>query len=485
MSSYPYSIENIRQVLKELNVTGKMKREWLRLSRDGYELDLYEARSEYNEKRKEYHKKEKEAPEELPVLKELLKLKKKEIDDITDEIVEDIFDAVNNREARIRYSESLDDPTKPLFEVEDRNSYFICKLIMKELNKVYKVRTFSRDSIISDLSMVLKDPCDKIIIRTDVKSFFESIPRDVLLDKIAQDGIICSKTVKLLRRLDYDLKNGDRPYLGVPRGLSFASVLSEIYLREVDRRINKIKGLYFYRRFVDDIVIVAYNNNTENNSTELFNQINDFFDKKKLALHKASDHDGKFYNASIMYGKEGEASFNYLGYRIYLDNSGLVSFSLSDDKFQRHVQSIDRIFSFYADHAFVKPKARQKGEKCSKCRHCQPLYKLYLCLNFLTRNYKLSGKKTDVKSGIFFKHRQLTDISQLRELDKHLSDDVDKYIMPELIKCKKGLPQGFCENIAKKIKANYSFEKGFTERRMCRLSSSDIKSAKWTLKYDK
>ena len=209
----------------------------------------------------------------MPVLKELLKQKKKDIEDITDEIVEDIFTAINRRDARIKYTEHLDEPKKPLFEVVDRDSYFICKLIMKELNKVYKVKTLSRDSIMSDLSMILKDPCDKTIIRTDVKSFFESIPRDVLLNKIEQDGIICSKTVKILKRLDYDLTNDTNPYKGVPRGLSFASVLSEIYLREVDRRINKIKGLYFYRRFVDDIVIVAYNNGTKNNPIDLFNQI--------------------------------------------------------------------------------------------------------------------------------------------------------------------------------------------------------------------
>ena len=29
MSPYPYSIDNLRQVLKELNVTGKMNREWM------------------------------------------------------------------------------------------------------------------------------------------------------------------------------------------------------------------------------------------------------------------------------------------------------------------------------------------------------------------------------------------------------------------------------------------------------------------------
>lgn len=362
MSSYPYSIENIRQVLKELNVTGKMKREWLRLSKDGYEFDLYEARQEYNEKRKEYHKKEKEQPDELPVLKESLRQKKKDIEDITDEIVEDIFDAVNRRDARISFTEHLDDPEKPMFEVKDRNSYFICKLIMKELDKVYKVKTFSRDSIISDLYSVLKDPCNKIIIRTDVKRFFESIPRNVLLDKIAQDGIISSKTLKFLRKLDFDLKNIVNPYDGIPRGLSFASVLSEIYLRDIDRRINKIKGLYFYRRFVDDIVIVAYNNLAANESLQLFNQINDFFEKKKLSLHKESDLDGKFYQVSIIYGKENTASFNYLGYRIRLDN-GKISFSLTEDKYKQYIDSIDRIFSFYVDHAFVKPKPRTAGRE--------------------------------------------------------------------------------------------------------------------------
>lgn len=485
MSSYPYSIDNIRQVLNELNITGKMKREWLRLSKDEYYFDLYEARREYNEKRKEYHKKEKEEPDDLPVLKELLKQKKKDIEDITDEIVEDIFTAINRRDARIKYTEHLDEPKKPLFEVVDRDSYFICKLIMKELNKVYKVKTFSRDSIMSDLSMILKDPCDKTIIRTDVKSFFESIPRDVLLNKIEQDGIICSKTVKILKRLDYDLTNDTNPYKGVPRGLSFASVLSEIYLREVDRRINKIKGLYFYRRFVDDIVIVAYNNGTKNNPIDLFNQIAIFFEKKRLSLHRESDHDGKYYCTSVFYGKEGDADFNYLGYHIRLENNGNISFSLSNDKFQRYIESIDRILSFYADHAFIKPKARQKGEKCSKCRHSQPIYKLYVSLNFLTRNYRLSGKKTDVKSGIFFKHRQLTNLSQLRQLDEYLYEEVKKYITPKRILCNKDIPKDFCDNIAKKIKDNYSFENGFSERRMCYLSSSDIKSAKWILKYDK
>lgn len=64
----------------------------------------------------------------------------------------------------------------------------------------------------------------------------------------------------------------------------------------------------------------------------------------------------------------------------------------------------------------------------------------------------MSGKKTDVKSGIFFKHRQLTNVNQLQELDKHLNEAVDHYITSGRIKWKKEPPVGFYEKISKKIR---------------------------------
>lgn len=115
---------------------------------------------------------------------------------------------------------------------------------------------------------------------------------------------------------------------------------------------------------MDDIVIVAYNNDVEGYVTKLFQQINTFFENKRLSLHKESDHDGKYYVATVNYGKDGNADFDYLGYHISLENDGKVSFSLSGEKYQRYIDSINRVFSFYADHAFVKPNAGQKGEKC-------------------------------------------------------------------------------------------------------------------------
>jgi hypothetical protein len=42
---------------------------------------------------------------------------------------------------------------------------------------------------------------------------------------------------------------------GVPRGMSISATLSEIYMRKFDKCIRRFSGVYYYARFVDDIII--------------------------------------------------------------------------------------------------------------------------------------------------------------------------------------------------------------------------------------
>lgn len=481
MSSYPYSIDNVRQILKELNVTGKMKRDWMHVVRGNDDIDLVQVRQEYNTLRKEYHKMEKDNSDELLEMRERLSEKKQNIQDTEDDIIDDIYKRISQKDIRLQINVQQTKDKKSIFEAKDRESYFLCKLINHELERVYKIETYSRDSIISDLSQILSDQHDKVIIRTDVKSFFESIPRVKLMDKLTNDGIISNRTLKLLRRLNFDLSKMDVKYSdGVPRGLSFASTLSEIYLRDIDRRINQISGLYYYRRFVDDIIIIA-NNVDDKGVIEIQETVNKLFTSKGLMLHH---DDEKSFCKAITYPSKEKVEFNYLGYHIEVYGTGNVKFSLSKDRFERYKSYIDNILTFYSKHAFIRPKDRIKGKNCSKMRHSQPIYKLYIALDFLTRNYNLSGRKSNIKSGIYFKHRNLTEVKQLAKLDKYLYDSVDKYINPKAITCKSKIPDGFCEGIVNKIKSHYSFEKGFSNRLMCHLSSADIKAVKRIIKYN-
>ena len=97
------------------------------------------------------------------------------------------------------------------------------------------------------------------VIDVDLRSYFDTIRHDKLLGKIAQrinDG-------KVMRLLKLMLKtNGKR---GVPQGGVISPLLSNIYLNEVDKMLEKAnkstrEGRYThitYARFADDLVILV------------------------------------------------------------------------------------------------------------------------------------------------------------------------------------------------------------------------------------
>jgi RNA-directed DNA polymerase len=97
------------------------------------------------------------------------------------------------------------------------------------------------------------------VIDLDLKSYFDTVKHHILLDKVAKriadDGIM-----RLLKQM---LKAGGKE--GVPQGGVISPLLSNIYLNEVDKMLEKAKettreGKYThleYARFADDCVILV------------------------------------------------------------------------------------------------------------------------------------------------------------------------------------------------------------------------------------
>ena len=44
---------------------------------------------------------------------------------------------------------------------------------------------------------------------------------------------------------------------GVPRGMNISATMSELYMRKFDRWIRSFDSVYFYARFVDDIIVFS------------------------------------------------------------------------------------------------------------------------------------------------------------------------------------------------------------------------------------
>jgi RNA-directed DNA polymerase len=97
------------------------------------------------------------------------------------------------------------------------------------------------------------------VIDLDLKAYFDNIRHDILLKKVAE-RINDDKVMRLLKLI---LKAGGKR--GVPQGGVISPLLSNIYLNEVDRMLERAKEVtrkgrftYIeYARFADDLVVLV------------------------------------------------------------------------------------------------------------------------------------------------------------------------------------------------------------------------------------
>ncbi|MFP1763087.1 antiviral reverse transcriptase Drt3a [Lonsdalea quercina] len=138
----------------------------------------------------------------------------------------------------------------------DKLSY---KLILRKLqsNIRSKIETdkLQRNEIVRNLVSYLQEGIKSKIICIDLKSFYESIDIDILLSKTAKINSLSYHSKKIIEVVLEEHRNlGGN---GVPRGLEFSSLLADLYLQEFDEWMKKTDGVFLYKRFVDDILIVT------------------------------------------------------------------------------------------------------------------------------------------------------------------------------------------------------------------------------------
>lgn len=104
------------------------------------------------------------------------------------------------------------------------------------------------------LSKDLKNNKDhtKYCLKIDVKKYFPSVRRDILMGMIRRK-IKCGRTLNLLSTIIFDCPGED----GLPIGMYPSQIFSAFYLCEFDRYCKQTLGLRFYYRYMDDIVVLG------------------------------------------------------------------------------------------------------------------------------------------------------------------------------------------------------------------------------------
>lgn len=96
------------------------------------------------------------------------------------------------------------------------------------------------------------------VIRTDIKSYYDSIDQQILIEKLA-NHIYDKKIIKFILQYMKRTVSMCEGYVEIKKGLPMGSPLSPLlggfYLRELDDKIEQT-GV-FYIRYMDDILIMA------------------------------------------------------------------------------------------------------------------------------------------------------------------------------------------------------------------------------------
>ncbi len=352
---------------------------------------------------------------------------------------------------------------KVAYAVGDLPSMLISKFIALEMRNQYQLSTAKRDEVVEELRVLLDNAMPKILIRADIHNFYESILQQSLLERIEKDDYLTAASVRYLRKFfyEYNRLTNNQKHVGIPRGLSFSPALAEIYLCEFDSKVKDICGLYFYKRYVDDIVLLV--NPNKISVDECWDAIQRIAEGLGLTLH---DDDDKIVKAQLPTDNDSPLSFNYLGYQ-FKYGDGHTELLLTEGKVERYCKTIDCILHAYAKVA----NYRSMGENGKK--HIDGLIQFIHRLDALTGNGNLDSRRNFVKTGLFYSNRLLTDLSQLDILDHYLADalnDPKRFAPPQNL-FNYGDGNGYKENIQRiknKIITKYSFKSGFCDRRMYR-----------------
>lgn len=342
----------------------------------------------------------------------------------------------------------------------------VCQIIKLELRRSYKLCPADMNVIIDQVKGLLDNPMPKVIIRADIQHFFESIPQHTLVQKLIDDGFVSRQTVKYLKWIlyDYNIKSLNEQAVGLPRGLAFSSHLSELYMLTIDDKIKRTPGIYYYKRYVDDIIIVA--DSSKHSCEEYWNLLKQTFEEKQLHLHEDS---AKKY-IKVLDVNTQEAYFDYLGYR-FIYNSGTLRVGLSQKRFDKYKVLVDAIFDIYARCSHYRASKRE-AHKDDIEKHVKrdALSQLFDRLKILTSNGLLSGRKNYIATGIYYSNKHLTDFSQLDLLDNYLHDkieDKDCFNPPSNL-FNYGEDNGYNKNLTliKQRLHDFSFKRGYTERKL-------------------
>ena len=371
----------------------------------------------------------------------LLKLLKKERNDLVVENLSVLSARISSKNFDFSVSKagSLKKGKEVYLLDTNPEAYFAEKQIQRNIKYTYKVKQNDRDLIIPQLFGCLNNKYPVHIVRTDIKSFYESIDQSLLLSKLNENAILSLSSRKIIAKLlrSYCRCSGSKT--GIPRGIGISAYLSELYLKDFDEKIRNLDNLVYYARYVDDIILIIApeNNHSEHHYLDI---IRTLLEEEKLKLNT---DDGK---TSVYLSPKPHKNFefDYLGYKFNKNGKNLI-LGIADKKRDKYISKIKFCINEYNRKRIREPR-KAKNE-------------LYVRLKFLTSNTRLSNNKGNAVIGIYNNNKWVTEQKFLKVLDGHLN---------------KALSDLNNVSIIPKLRKRFSFKSGFENRSFSKFTTKEF-----------
>lgn len=358
-------------------------------------------------------------------------------------LMADISQKVIKPSFKIGLSKKTGPKGKPVFCIDaEPETFFVIKQLQRNIHRIYGVKQANRHDLVCQLRDMLGSEFPFELVRTDISSFYESIDRKRLVEKLDRDQLLSPASKKYIKQVLDSYGKISSATAGVPRGVGISAYLAELYLRPVDKAIRSIPGLVLYCRFVDDIVAVFARPPAGKNLGSFKEIIISIFADNDLTHNPLKTSEFKLIEINPKTNTK-TYKFEYLGYR-FLVSPGRVEISPSAGKLRKYRARINSSFSDYWREKSVNPK--------------NSFRRLVGRVKFLTGNTRLSNSKSCAATGIYFNNSIATDLSSLELLDKQLKRRI------------KELKRTNLQKQLKKLK----FTTGFEQRRYHNFSTREL-----------
>ncbi|TRO22238.1 RNA-directed DNA polymerase [Ectopseudomonas mendocina] len=376
--------------------------------------------------------------ERLRNLKDELAILKEQKSSAIDTLMSEISQRVLKPCFKICLSQKTGPKGKPVFCIDtEPETFFVIKQLQRNIHFIYGVKQANRHDLACQLRDILRSKFPFEIVRTDISSFYESIDRKRLLEKIDRDQLLSPASKKYIKQVLDSYGDISGATTGIPRGVGISAYLAELYLKPVDTSIIKLPGLVLYCRFVDDIVAVFARPPAGKALGSFKDQITSIFGENGLTHNTAKTSELNLANTN-------PKKFEYLGYRFLVESGGKVDISPSAAKVAKYRTRINSAFAEYWREKSISSRSAYR--------------KLVGRVKFLTGNTRLSNSKSCAATGIYFNNPIATNLTSFALLDKQLSRRIDE------------LKRTSLQKQLKKLK----FTTGFEQRRFHNFSTKEL-----------